>query len=111
MDMDEEDVKPKINDEDLSKIRVDDDDLDLQFALNKARRLKQRKQFDHDRTAKFLEQNGLNTIKKETIDADDNNDEELNNEFPSLEQSTGKKHALKKYDQFTLNTGCFWGSS
>ena len=51
MDMDEEDVKPKINDEDLSKIKVDDDDLDLQFALNKARRLKQRKQFDHDRTA------------------------------------------------------------
>ena len=22
----------------------------------------------------------------------------------------GKKHALKKYDQFTLNTSCFWGS-
>ena len=21
----------------------------------------------------------------------------------------GKKHALKKYDQFTLNTSCFWG--
>ena len=61
MDMDEEDVKPKINDEDLSKIKVDGDDLDLQFALNKARRLKQRKQFDHDRTAKFLEENGLHT--------------------------------------------------
>ena len=24
---------------------------------------------------------------------------------------TGKKHALKKYDQFALNTGCFWGST
>ena len=23
---------------------------------------------------------------------------------------TGKKHALKKYDQFVLNTSCFWGS-
>ena len=23
---------------------------------------------------------------------------------------TGKKHALKKYDQFALNTSCFWGS-
>ena len=23
----------------------------------------------------------------------------------------GKKHALKKYDQFTLNTSCFWGST
>ena len=22
----------------------------------------------------------------------------------------GKKHALKKYDQFTLNTSCFWRS-
>ena len=25
--------------------------------------------------------------------------------------SIGKKHALKKYDQFTLNTSCFWGST
>ena len=23
----------------------------------------------------------------------------------------GKKHALKKYDQFALNTSCFWGST
>ena len=23
----------------------------------------------------------------------------------------GKKLALKKYDQFALNTGCFWGST
>ena len=23
----------------------------------------------------------------------------------------GKKHALKKYGQFTLNTSCFWGSA
>ena len=23
----------------------------------------------------------------------------------------GKKYALKKYDQFTLNTSCFWGST
>ena len=22
----------------------------------------------------------------------------------------GKNHALKKYDQFALNTSCFWGS-
>ena len=25
--------------------------------------------------------------------------------------SIGKKHALKRYDQFGLNTSCFWGSS
>ena len=25
-------------------------------------------------------------------------------------QPLGKKHALKKYDQFTLNTSCIWGS-
>ena len=67
MDMDEEDVKPKINDEDLSKIKVDDDDLDLQFALNKARRLKQRKQFDHDRTAKFLEENVVSPAQNLTM--------------------------------------------
>ena len=23
----------------------------------------------------------------------------------------GKKHALKKFDQFALNTGCFWAST
>ena len=23
----------------------------------------------------------------------------------------GKKYALKKYDQFALNTSCFWGST
>ena len=27
-----------------------------------------------------------------------------------LERHLGKKHALKKYDQFTLNTSCIWGS-
>ena len=25
-----------------------------------------------------------------------------------FEVSIGKNHALKKYDQFALNTGCFW---
>ena len=25
--------------------------------------------------------------------------------------SKGKKHALKKYDQFALNTSCIWGSA
>ena len=29
---------------------------------------------------------------------------------PDLRSSAiGKKHALKKYDQFALNTSCFWG--
>ena len=27
------------------------------------------------------------------------------------EDSIGKMHALKKYDQFSLNTSCFWGST
>ena len=26
-------------------------------------------------------------------------------------ESIGKKYALKKYDQFALNTSCFWGST
>ena len=26
-------------------------------------------------------------------------------------RAIGKKHALKKYDQFTINTSCFWGST
>ena len=29
----------------------------------------------------------------------------------SWKTQIGKKHALKKYDQFTLNTSCFWGST
>ena len=66
MDVDEEDVKPNIaEDNELSKIKVDDDDMDLQAALRKARKLKQRKQFDEDRTAKLLEENGLTTVKDE----------------------------------------------
>ena len=27
------------------------------------------------------------------------------------DHTIGKKHALKKYDQFALNTSCFWGST
>ena len=27
------------------------------------------------------------------------------------EAGLGKKHALKKYDQFDVNTSCFWGST
>ena len=26
-----------------------------------------------------------------------------------VDKAIGKKHALKKYDQFALNTSCFWG--
>ena len=28
-----------------------------------------------------------------------------------LDSTLGKKHALKKYDKFALNTSCFWGGS
>ena len=28
-----------------------------------------------------------------------------------IDTEIGKKHALKKYDQFDLNTSCFWGST
>lgn len=67
MDVDE-DVKPFIDDEELAKIKVDDEetDLDLQLALQKARKIKQRKRFlDEDRTAKLMEENGLSMIKTE----------------------------------------------
>ena len=29
----------------------------------------------------------------------------------AFNEVVGKKHALKRYDQFTLNTSCFWGSA
>ena len=28
-----------------------------------------------------------------------------------FQRALGKKHALKKYDQFALNNSCFWGSN
>ena len=28
-----------------------------------------------------------------------------------VKHALGKMHALKKYDQFALNTSCFWGST
>ena len=31
--------------------------------------------------------------------------------WKSTKMVIGKKHALKKYDQFALNTSCFWGST
>ena len=29
----------------------------------------------------------------------------------AINQQIGKKHALKIYDQFDINTSCFWGST
>ena len=66
MDIDEVDVKPEIDhhDEEMSRIKVDDDDLDLQLALRKARRIRQRQVVkDEDHTAKLIE-----AIKEEPID-------------------------------------------
>ena len=34
-----------------------------------------------------------------------------NNKKASASASIGKKNALKRYDQFALNTSCFWGST
>ena len=33
----------------------------------------------------------------------------LKSQKPSVSQIIGKNHALKKYDQFSLNTSCFFG--
>ena len=81
MDVDD-DFKPRIDDEELSKIKVeDDDDLHLQRALKKARRIKQRKNiFEEDRTAKLLEENGL-TIKDEPVDGESSTGAEFINTF------------------------------
>ena len=40
--------------------------------------------------------------------------EELEKDGPSAPEKVmkiGKKYALKKYDQFALNTSCLWGST
>ena len=67
MDLEEMDVKPQIDDVELSRVKLEeDDDLDLQLALRKARRLKQRKrnvQEEDDHAAKLIE-----AIKDEPID-------------------------------------------
>ena len=43
-----------------------------------------------------------NSLKAETVL------EELDDLISDNDLTIGKKHALKKYDQFTLNTSCFW---
>ena len=67
MDLEEMDVKPQIDDVELSRVKLEEeDDLDLQLALRKARRLKQRKKNnvqDEDHAAKLIE-----AIKDEPID-------------------------------------------
>jgi len=71
MDVDDDDVKPTFDDNELSRIKVDDDDRELQLALRKARKIKQKKRVidNDDRAAALLQENGL-TIKSEP-DADD----------------------------------------
>jgi len=71
MDMDEEDIKPNIamTDMELSRIKVDDDDRDLQLALKKARKIKQKKHIGDDHAATLLEQSGL-TMKQEPEEDD-----------------------------------------
>ena len=39
------------------------------------------------------------------------NPRSLAHDITLIGDSIGKKHALKKYDQFVLNTSCFWGST
>ena len=36
---------------------------------------------------------------------------DLSNSMSDDKDTIGKKHALKKYDQFALNTSCFGGST
>jgi U4/U6.U5 tri-snRNP-associated protein 1 len=80
MDVDEDDVKPIIDDEDFGSIKVDlDDDLDLQRALRKTRRLKQRKQIDEEIRAKH-EQHDLK-MKEELEDENESTGAEFINTF------------------------------
>ena len=46
----------------------------------------------------------VNTIFEKAVTKSNEENEKL-----SPEEDIGKKHALKKYDQFALNTSCFWG--
>ena len=39
----------------------------------------------------------------------DQNVQELQARTSDASMTIGKKHALKKYDQFALYTSCFWG--
>ena len=59
MDLEEMDVKPQIDDIELSRVKLEEeDDLDLQLALRKARRLKQRMKNnvkDEDHAAELIE--------------------------------------------------------
>ena len=54
---------------------------------------------------------GQVTITQEYVNRE-SNPIEVKYSYPVEESAAiiGKKHALKKYDQFTLNTSCFWRS-
>ena len=41
---------------------------------------------------------------------EEKHDDEIEN-VEEISDVIGKKYAFKKYDQFTLNTSCFWGST
>ena len=52
-------------------------------------------------------------VKEEFLESNENDENNAENvEYSSdTNYDIGKKHALKKYDQFTLNTSCFWRST
>ncbi len=59
MDIDDDDIKPNMFDnDDLCNVKVEaDDNRDLELALKKARRLKQKRTVEEDKTARLIEEN------------------------------------------------------
>ena len=63
--------------------------------------------YHQDKTAKI----GEKTAKIQEISARKTHQIQQRNELSEMVKTIGKKHAFKKYDQFALNTSCFWGST
>ena len=98
MDLDD-DVKPVVNDEELAKIKIEDDDLELQKALKKARRIKQKKLIsEEDRTAALM-------IKDEPMESDTG--AEYINTFADDTNTNSQFITINETSEFCRNLGAW----
>ena len=63
-----------------------------------------------DSTQEESKKEATETKEGQTAEVADDSNKETSSSTP-VDSPKGKKHALKKYDQFALNTSCFWGSN
>ena len=106
-----------VQDQDTGKtkfVQREKDELQLEQEKLKAKKLEKKgiivKSKEDKRKEKRLKEKEKRMKKKRRAFKQINEDFDNTPEEVAFNE-IGKKHALKKYDQFTLNTSCFWGST